>query len=282
LTKIKILIADSGSTKTAWVLLEGDKKVASFETEGMNPYTQSEKTLLETLKDAFSNIKEAEYPQKLFYYGAGCSNEAMCAIISRQIHLAGFNGEVAVSHDLMASARALFGNGSGIACILGTGSSSALFRKGEIIDKVPSLGYVLGDEGAGLDLGKRLLIAVLKKDAPDNIINLFHAKYSMDSDQILQQIYFEKKANKFLASFAPFVSENMNDSYILNLARQSFSNFIELNLLKYDGCYDLPVGFVGSVAFTFKEEIEGLLRKYKLIPGTFLKDPMQGLMSFHA
>lgn len=277
-----MLIADSGSTKTDWVLMDGASKIAAFKTEGMNPYTHTEEAILASLRDAFSQIPMENYPQRLFFYGAGCSNEAMVDVIRRQIGLVGYKGEIDVSHDLMAAARALFGKESGIACILGTGSSSCHFKKGEVAEKVPSLGYVLGDEGGGADLGKRLLISVLKKDAPESLMTNFYSTYGLTPDQILQKIYFEGKPNKFLASFAPFVRENLDHAYMLNLARLSFSNFIDLNIMKYAACRELPVGFVGSVAINFKELIEALLEEKGLIPGPFLKEPMQGLMSYHA
>ena len=277
-----ILIADSGSTKTNWVLAEKGNRLLEFTTDGINPYTHKDEEILSTLSVSYERIKSLAIPEEINFYGAGCSNEVLQQRIKDLISAAGYSGHVLVSHDLMAAARALFGKESGIACILGTGSSSCLYHEGHVVDKLPPLGYVLGDEGGGVDLGKRLLQSVLKRQAPEHITKAFSHQFGLNPDVFLHHIYFEAKPNKYLASFTQFMGELSEDPFIREIIATSFSQFLKLNVLKYEGAQELKTGFVGSVAFHFLDILLSCMDEYHLNAGPVLKDPMDALVQFHS
>lgn len=277
-----MLIADSGSSITDWTVLKNGVKVLDFQSQGLNPYVHSLFEIEEVLSEVKINLKGKYAPEKIFFYGAGCSNASMVKKMEGGFKNSGFlNESILVSHDLLAAAHALFQKDNGIACILGTGSSSALYRKGEIVDSIPALGYVLGDEGGGLDLGKRLLLAIYKREAPESIQKAFHDKYNLNVEDLLRSIYFEKSPNRFIASFSTFISEYLEEEYLRELVLNSFRAFISLNVIKYKHANSLPVGFVGSVAFHFKVLLMEVLSEFELKAGHFMQSPMEGLITYH-
>ena len=276
------LIADAGSTKTEWVLLENDRQMDDCFTSSINPYVTSLEEMVDSILSVpskwFGSIGETQ----VYFYGAGCSSESNMDKVSEAFKNSGFKTkQVFVSHDLVAAGRALLKRERGIACILGTGSSSALFKNGEIVDQIPPLGYVLGDEGAGVDFGKRLLTAVLKKEAPEEITGNFYSEFNLDVHAILERIHFDERPNKFLASFVPFVKSNIGNDFIEELVMDSFDTFIRHNILKYEGYTEIKIGFVGSVAYHFKDHLLAALSKYDISDTKFLQSPMKGLIEFH-
>ena len=273
-----ILLADSGSTKTHWVLIQNGQAIQDFKGQGINPYVHTEEEILNTILEARSEMNEDV--SEVHFYGAGCSSEAMIRKVNDQFLGAEFSN-VEVSHDLLAASRSLFGNGSGIACILGTGSNSALYDGKDIVDNLPALGYVLDDVGGGVDLGKRLLKAIYKRRAPQSVINQFMELYELSVPQVLHNVHFEDSPNRFIASFALFVKDNLENDFIHSLVKEAFTEFFESNIRPYQNSDNEMVGFIGSIAYNFSDVLEEVLSENEYQLGKVVKEPMPGLVEYH-
>ena len=274
-----ILIADSGSTKTTWCILDRGKK-KSLTTGGLNPfYNTSEDIYRELIKHLKPIVNDGV--ELVFFYGAGVVNSESGNIVRKAIAKLFPEAEIEPNSDLLAAARATLGLKQGIACILGTGSNSCLYDGKTITAHVPPLGYILGDEGSGAVLGKKLAGDFLKNLMPPHLASLFQNKFHFEYAEYLNNVYKNEKPNKFLAEFVPFLKENIEEPYCLRLLNDSFEEFIERNITQYPGFQELPVCFVGSVAFYFEEQIKEVLKKRNLRFGLILKEPMDGLVDYH-
>ncbi|HAW51106.1 MAG TPA: hypothetical protein DCX54_02080 [Flavobacteriales bacterium] len=274
------LIADSGSTKTHWILVENGISVKEYTGDGMNAYVYSDDQIVSAIQRARSEFIKEISTSNLFFYGAGCSTRENKNRMHKLFELGGFSPEaVVVEHDLMAAARALFNRREGIACILGTGSSSCHIKDGNIQNRLPSLGYIIGDEGGGFDLGSRLLKGVLKGHAPKAVIELFNEEYNLMADEIISALYSSPKPNQYIASFAPFLSKNIEIDYCKDLVRQALESFVKTDILAYQ--INSPVGFIGSVAHTFRDILKEVISDNKLELGGIIQSPMKGLIEFH-
>lgn len=249
-----ILIADSGSTKTDWLLRVGERNKARIATQGINPFMLSEEEIESILRNELLTNEEFICPTEIRFYGAGCRG-AQCDVVASALRKAMPTAEnVKVDSDLAGAAHALYGKADGIACILGTGSNSGLFVDGKIVENVSPLGFILGDEGSGAVLGRRLVGDVLKKQLPEHLCRAFEEAYHLTGDEIIRRTYKEPFPNRFLASFAPFLHAHRKDEAIAALLHEEFSRFFRRNVAAYQRP-DLPVGFVGSVAWYFREEV---------------------------
>ena len=250
-----ILIADSGSTKTDWRLVDGNQ-VRSYSTRGINPYHSSAEEIAAELdklelKGRDSNIGS------ICFYGSGVATVAMKEVIRHALRKRfGDKPEITVDDDLQGVARALFQNGNGIACILGTGSNSGLFLDGRISDKVPALGYSLGDEGSGTDIGKRLVNALHKRELSDDLRDAIIRKEGLAMEQILENVYKKPHANRYLASLTRIAAKHIKNPEIEKIVSEAFTDFIEKNISKYTDYRSYEIGFAGSVAFHFREILE--------------------------
>ncbi|MDR1762542.1 MAG: ATPase [Dysgonamonadaceae bacterium] len=271
------LIADSGSTKTSWRLI-GSNFSEDFSTSGINPYFLGKAEIFGILEKTFRF--EPDMIQGIFFYGAGCTPEK--APVLKEILADYFCVQnVEVHSDLLGAARSLCGNEAGIACILGTGSNSCFYDGKNIVRNVPALGYVLGDEGSGAVLGKKLVSDILKNQLPEPIKQKFFDKYLTNQAEIIENVYKKPFPNRFLASFAPFLSENIDRTEIKNIVETAFSEFIVRNLMQYPESKELPINFTGSVALNFKACLETVLGKFSLRAGRITGNPMEGLAKFH-
>ena len=205
-----ILVADSGSTKTNWELVDNKKNVVCFQTMGLNPFYVTKDIVKNELSLHFPSDINTNYIKDIYFYGAGCSSTERCNIIKFGIGYLFKKANIYVAHDLMGAARALFGQKDGIVAILGTGSNSCLYNGHKIISNIPSLGYVLGDEGSGAILGKKLIQSLLYNELPQYLIDKFFLKYKTNKNNLLETIYKKPYPNRFLASFTYFLSENSN------------------------------------------------------------------------
>ncbi|HRN58094.1 MAG TPA: N-acetylglucosamine kinase [Agriterribacter sp.] len=275
------LIADSGATKAEWCLVEGKKKRTIF-TQGISPYFLDtagitgilEKELLPSLK----NIRVDE----VYYYGTGCINPNNNRIVKQSIKNVFKDVKtLEVTHDVMAAARALYGNSSGVACILGTGSSSCYYNGKKIAVNKPGLGYVLGDEGSGAYLGKKVLQYYLYGTFDEELTGRFNIKYNINSTTILENVYKKPLPNRYLASFAPFLSENRGHYMIENIIEDGLNDFFFHHICKFRESWILPVSFVGGISFYFQDTLKELCRLYEFTPGKILKNPMEGLVTYH-
>ncbi len=275
-----ILIADSGSSKTDWRLVT-EKGTRALRTLGINPYHSSEEEIARELATLDLEGNERKILE-IYFYGSGVANEEMKNILRNCLQQRiGVHPYIQVNDDLLGVARALFQEDDGIACILGTGSNSGLYIDGAISDKVPALGYSLGDEGSGTDIGKRLVNALHKRKLSDTLRKSIIAEEGLSMDQILENVYQKPHANRYLASLAQVAAKHISDEEIRAIVREAFEDFIEKNISKYRDFTTMDIGFAGSVAFHFREILEEVLEKHQLKCRKIIAAPIEGLLEFH-
>lgn len=275
-----ILIADSGATKAEWCLIKEGKKKTIF-TPGISPYFLSTDEIRELAQKEVAGKLKNVTVEKLFFYGTGCANPENAKSVKQALKLVFPAAHVSVDTDLMGAARAVCGNNKGIACILGTGSNSCYFNGKSIVKNSPGLGYVLGDEGSGAYLGKKVLQYYLYETFDEDLRALFDAKYVTNRVEILDNVYKKPLPNRYLASFTMFLAENRGHYMIENIIEDGLNDFFFQHLNKYNEVWKYPVNFVGSVAAGFKDVIQNLCASYEFELGTILKNPMQGLETYH-
>lgn len=277
-----ILIADSGSTKTDWVLIGNDGQVVGeVTTAGMNPFHQTNEELVSILKGmSLTNVYEEE-KISLFFYGSGCTPEQ----IPRLRELLSQNlpniWVCDVYSDLMGAAHALCGHQEGIACILGTGANSCLYDGKQIIQNTPALGYILGDEGSGAVLGRKFINALYKGRLPQGLREAFEQKTGLTMSAVIQRVYREPQANRFLASLSLFIGMHLDVLEVRQLVVGNFREFLRHNVKPY-GRPELPIGFVGSMAYHYESELREAAQLEGFVVGTVVKSPMSGLIRFHS
>ncbi|NQU52869.1 MAG: ATPase [Bacteroidetes bacterium] len=275
-----ILIADSGSTKTSWFYSDGENHPEKISTLGINPFFRTTKDIVAELqKDLIPKVNSGI--SEIYFYGAGVINEEKGAVIKFALHKLYPSAKIEVYSDLLAAARATLGKERGIACILGTGSNSCLYNGKDIAEQVSPLGFILGDEGSGAVLGRKLVGDYLKGIMPENISQKFQKQYPFSYSEILENVYKKEKPNKFLARFVPFLNENKNDGYCNELVENSFNEFIQRNVKQYSDFNKLEISFVGSVAYFFQEQLKSVLSNNKLKLGVIVKEPLEGLTQYH-
>jgi N-acetylglucosamine kinase-like BadF-type ATPase len=273
-----ILIAESGSTKTDWVLIDKNGITDRQQSPGINPFFQNTASIYKNIK----SLKNWNKIDEIFFYGAGCANAEKNQIVEDALKMAFPNAKCEINSDLLAAARSLCGTEKGIACILGTGSNSCLYNGKEIEHNVSPLGFILGDEGSGAVLGGKLIADILKNKAPSEITKAFFDKYKINSAEIVHKVYKEKFPNRFLASLTVFLSENIKNAYIEQLVRKSFVDFFKRNIQQYENCNQIPVHFTGSIAFHFKNELRIAAKETGLTLGKTMQSPLEGLIKFHS
>ncbi len=278
-----ILIADCGSTKIDWCLIENGKVAKQVFTSGINALLMSEEQIRQTIADELvPEIKGYEIGS-VYYYGAGCLFDDICANVRRAIAANIPSAKtIEVDTDLLAAARALCGKNPGIACIMGTGSNSCYYDGVRIVDNVSPLGYILGDEGSGAVLGKLLVGDVLKNQLPAALCEKFLKKYDLDRQKIIEGVYKKPAANRFLASLSPFLLENIEEPAVHRLVLNAFKAFFVRNIENYEGYKTMPVSFVGSVAYYYRDVLEEAASSLGIKIGTVIKSPMEGLIKYHS
>ena len=276
-----ILVADSGSTNTNWVIIKKNKIISKFETIGFNPYfTKSEEIVNELKIKTPKNLKVNEV-SKIFFYGSGCSSPEMNKIIITGLENFFSNSLIKVEHDLLGAARSLFMDESGIAIILGTGANTCFYNGENIVKNIPSLGYILGDEGGGDYLGKLFITEFLYGNLPENIHQDFIKKYQLTNNHILHKIYKESNPNRFLASFCKFISEHGTNSSINNLIKKSFSDLFLHHITKYEDYTDLKIRVTGSVGFYFQNQLKEVAKDFNAHIDFIEKNPILRLAQYH-
>lgn len=283
-----ILIADSGSTKTEWRTTE-----ATATTRGINPVRDTKDEIQEVIDtELMPRLFHAGSPTdtqgtplcsphqitEIYFYGAGCIHplsQNVRDILSSTFPAASIH----VYSDLLGAARALCGQDEGIACILGTGSNSCLCNHGNIVSNISPLGYILGDEGSGAVLG-RILLAEMTKGSLQELWPTFSQRYHLTIPDIISQVYRQPQPNRFLASLAPFIKENIQMPPVRNMVINEFSRFLRRNVLPY-GRTDLPVNFVGGIASNFTEEIMTTCEVCGLNSGKFIANPAKNILNYH-
>jgi N-acetylglucosamine kinase-like BadF-type ATPase len=275
-----ILLADGGSTKTEWRVIEDGAAGESLYTSGINPFFLSGEDIFILLEKEL-NILSGKSFSKVIYYGTGCSSAIKENIVKRAIEKFFSPDEIFIGSDLLGAARALCQDEPGIACIMGTGSNSCYFDGTRIAANVSPLGYILGDEGGAAVLGRKLVSGVLKKQVPKDVIERFFETYKMSPADILENVYMKPFPNRFLGQFARFLSSNSAVPELRFIITSSFDEFIIRNILQYPEAEDLPVHFTGSIAWHFRPFLEESLKAKNLNPGTITQSPMENLVIYH-
>ena len=283
-----LLVADSGSTKTDWVLVSTDGTQSVLHTDGINPardardiiYNVIYHQLLAPLQTSPRGGRlSSSVLESIFFYGAGCI-EPFSQNVKSVLEELFPDCHVEVESDLLGAARALCGHEPGIACILGTGSNSCLYNGKEIVMHTPPLGYILGDEGSGSMLGKTLLNGLFKGLLPEDLKQAFCDKYSLSLPDIIGRVYRQPAANAFLASLVPFIAEHRTHPAIHTMLVEAFSQFFVRNIAVY-GHGEMPVHCVGGIAFQFTEELNGAAARHGMQIGRILKRPIEAIVQYH-
>lgn len=275
-----ILIADSGATKTEWCLLK-DGKPKTFFTPGLSPYFLTTDAIADTVQQQLVPQLKNATVDAVFFYGTGCANPDNVKSVKKALQSVFTSAEITVNTDLMAAARAVCGKDKGIACILGTGSNSCYYNGKTIVKNSPGIGYVLGDEGSGAYLGKKVVQYYMYNTFDEDLRALFDAKFVTTPVEILDNVYKKPLPNRYLASFTLFLAENRGHYMIENIIEDGLNDFFFQHLNKYNEVWKYPVNFVGSVADGFKDVIQNLCASYEFELGTIMKNPMQGLAKYH-
>ena len=275
-----IVIADSGSTKTDWCLVDNGVLVKQIFTKGTNPFFQTEDEISAEVSENLLPYLDTAKVDAVWFYGAGCAfpekNEIVRAAIARHLDV-----PIEVGSDLLGAARGLCGSQPGIACILGTGSNSCFYDGKEIVSNVSPLGFILGDEGSGAVLGKMLVGDVLKNQLPAALKEEFLARYELTPAIILERVYKKPFPNRFLASLSPFLVEHLDVPEIHTLVLNGFKAFFDRNVKQYD-YKQYPVHLIGSLAYYYRSVLQEAAEQTGVRLGTIKQSPMEGLISYHS
>ncbi len=284
-----ILIADSGSTKVHWCLLTASGQCSDVFTDGINPLFQTtiamQNSISNQLLPQISTLLWAGTLTHVFFYGAGCTPEKK-VFVQKALEAVFRKAEVHVESDMLGAARGLLGHNAGVACILGTGSGSCFYDGEKIAWAVPSLGYILGDEGSAAVLGKRLVGDLLKNQLGDDLKEAFFKEYETSMADIIEKVYRQPFPNRFLAKLSRFCADHIDDPRIRALVYDHFVQFIRRNLKQYFKPSAIShqhseVGFVGSIAYYYRPILEEAMAAEGIPVGTILQDPVEGLKEYH-
>lgn len=274
------LIAESGSTRTEWALVEDNHLVQRVFTEGLNPFFQTRREISRSVR---LGLPESFFKKKLdqiYYYGAGCSSYEKKNILGASL-VAQFKTPIQVESDLLAAARGLFKCEAGIACILGTGSNSCFYDGKIIVKNVKAAGYILGDEGSGAVLGKLFLADLLKGLAPKELANEFHEKFRISVNDVMESVYNLPFPNRFLGTIAYFLGDYMDNEYVYNLLTNNLRSFFNRNVCQYD-YINYPIRFVGSLAYAYPDILQEVAQEFGVEIDVIEETPMNGLIEFHS
>lgn len=274
------LIADSGATKCDWILT-GTRRAKKFTTQGISPYFLSAAAISNLLQnEVIPQLKGVE-PEAIHFYGTGLSLPANQKILRKALRQAFRKAALEVATDMLGAARALCGREKGIACILGTGSNSCYYDGKKIVRNSPGIGYILGDEGSGAYLGKKLVQYYLYDILDEPLRTCFEERFNQKRADILESVYKKPLANRYLASLAIFLAEYRGHYMVENILEDGFRDFFHQHLFSYKQFRTVPIHFTGSIAFGFKDVLQELCKHYDLQPGKIIKTPLQGLIAYH-
>lgn len=279
-----ILIADSGSTKTDWRLIDDNKNIHQFATQGINPYfTSSDEISLIIQNELLSQIQFplVGTPLSVFFYGAGCGSDSKKEIVRIALLKNFHRAFVEVYSDMLGAARSLCGANPGIAAILGTGANTCYYDGNNIIESTPSLGYVLGDEGSGAHIGKTFVQAFLNKEMPEALSNRFYERFNLGKEEMLDAIYKQPNPNRFLASFSKFIYQNLKEQFVVDLVANCFGQFFDKHICKYSKHKEVKLSCVGSVAFYYSNILRAVAANKGVNIETIIETPIAGLTLFH-
>ncbi|NGF58289.1 N-acetylglucosamine kinase [Parapedobacter sp. SGR-10] len=277
-----IIIADGGSTKTNWCLLDDNQKKIYFNTEGYNPYFVDSDYIVGSLKKGLPQDLPLDKITEVNYYGAGVHNEEKVEIVANAFRALFPNAKIEVGHDLLAAARALLGTQPGFAAILGTGTNSCIYDGEKITYHIDSAAYILGDEGSGSYIGKKLLTDFIRGLMPKDVAKAFFDTYKLTPDEIMDNVYTKPLANRFCASFSKFVYDNnVNIEYTRKIVEDAFEAFFANLVSKYPNYQSYTFNCIGSVGYNFRNVLEEKASQYGMKVGKILRSPIDDLVKFH-
>lgn len=275
-----ILVIDSGATNMEWRLLKADGSIEQGKQTGFHPLFQTDDQLKELMEQLVKAVNITDL-KVIYYYGTGCAGDREKARISDVIVNIFNLSEIHVETDLLGAARGLCGRNEGIACILGTGSNSCHYDGEKITDRMPPLGYLLGDEGGGSYLGKRLITAFCRHQLPGKIEDSFVKRFGFEKEDVPQVIYQNELPQQFLGSFSKFLLHHKSDPTIYQIIVSSFDDFFSLVTQYYDSSSRLSFHFSGSIAFYFNDILRRSGKGHKVTIGSIVENPIAGLTLFH-
>ena len=274
-------IIESGSTKSDWVLVDNKNNQSFFSTMGFNPYFHSADIIEAELKKNTDIMHLAPSIKSIYFYGAGCSSPELNQIVEDGLRRIFPESSIMVEHDLLACAYATYNGKPGISCIIGTGSNSCYFDGHNLLEEVPALGYVLGDEGSGSYFGKQLLSSFLYHHLPTNIEADFVATYQLDKDTIVDRVYREPNANVFIASFMPFIAKHKENAFFSEMVYKGLKHFMQVHVCCYDNYQETEVHFVGSLSKIFEKELDKAAAELGIHIASIVQKPVLGLVDYH-
>ncbi|MBE9584833.1 N-acetylglucosamine kinase [Mucilaginibacter sp. JRF] len=276
-----ILVADSGSSKTDWLLAIPGEEPKPFKTDGLNPYFLSEKEIVKIIQNQSGNLLAfAGDIKEVYFFGAGCSSPDRHEIVSNALSQLFTEAFVSVDSDLLGSAYATCGREKGLCCVLGTGSNISIFDGTDIHEGQHGLGYVLGDEGSGTAFGKVLVTDYLYGNMPADIHSQFKDAYKLTKEIVIKQVYRTPKANSYLASFTKFLYNIRTTAYAQDMIKRLLQDFIDTNIKPYPQHHRYKCHFVGSIAYVFADELKALLVANNIKPGKIIRQPINDLLEF--
>lgn len=277
-----ILIADGGSTKTNWCLVTDDSKKVYFNTEGYNPYFVSEEYIVQSLNESLPVDLERDEVTEVNYYGAGCSTYEKRKQVENAMSQVFTKAKVNIGHDLLAAARSVLGNSPGFAAILGTGTNTCTYDGQNIIQNIDSGAYILGDEGSGCYIGKKLLVDYLRGYMPEAVRQNFWDTFKLTPDDVNEQVYTKPLANRFCAGFSKFVYDNnAHIEYTRNLVKTSFEDFFRNLVTRYPNYQTYTFNCIGSVGYNFRNVLEEVAAENGMAVGNIIRSPIDNLVKYH-
>ncbi len=275
-----ILIAESGSTKCNWALIDQKNKILKYDTLGINPFFVSDKFIIDEIKNT-ELYKYKELVENIFFYGAGCNSKNNKLKIKRSLSKIFSNSNISIKSDLDAACISVSRDKFSINCILGTGSNSCLFDGEKIIQSSSSLGFILGDECSGNYFGKKILSLFFNNQLPKDLREKFISKYNNEINSIIDNIYIHNRPNLYIAKFFVFVEENKNHKIIKEIINSSLELFYKIHISCYKNHKNLEINFVGSVAYFLQKEIIDFFIYKKCKIGSIVKNPITKLIKYH-
>lgn len=276
------LFADSGSTKTNWIITnENGDTINSFQTIGLNPYFVTRERIVQVISEHYPTEPDPLIISKVFFYGSGCGSEDNHEHLRAALEDYFFNAKIHVFSDMLGTARSLFKNSTGIAAIIGTGTNSCIYNGKSISHNAISLGYILGDEGSGAYIGKLFAKMYLEKkfdsDLSQKILNETGATHS----SILTSVYKNPHPNRYLAGFCIFIKNNIENHQLQEIIKVSFDKFFEKYIKIYPDYNTYTLGFSGSIAINFKDFINEIAAKNGIKDIVYVQNPLDGLIEYH-
>ena len=277
-----IAIVDGGSTKCDWVILENDgTEVLKTETVGFNPNITKPELISIELEKNQALTKFCDYLENIFFYGSGCGTPENRLIVEREIRKVFTKSNIQVKEDLLAAAYAAYRGVPAIVCILGTGSNACYFDGENVKTELPSLGFLIGDEGSGSALGKQLVRHYFMKKLPPDLHQQFTEIYQLNIDDLLKNMYHNPRANAYMADFTRFIVDRKSHPYFQNFIYKELKNFLEFQVMPYEECRDAEINFIGSVAYFFEDSLRAAAADFHFKVGTVVQKPIESLVNYH-